>query len=42
MAISMQHEYDWTNDFLIIGIPPLERLTVFDNYKDTYYNKHIF
>jgi hypothetical protein len=38
----MQDEYDWANDFLIIGIPPLERLTVFDNYKDTHYKKHIF
>ena len=43
MAVSMQDEYDWDNDFLIIGIPPLERLTFFDNYKDTRYsNKHIF
>ena len=42
MLVSMQDEYDWVNDFLIIGIPPLERLTVFDNYKDTRYNKHIF
>lgn len=42
MVVSMQNDYDWANDFLIIGIPPLERLTVFDNYKDTHYNKHIF
>jgi len=42
MAISMQDEYNWDNDFLIIGVPPLERLTVFDNYKDTHYNKHVF
>lgn len=42
MVVSMQNDYNWTNDFLIIGIPPLERLTVFDNYKDTRYNKHTF
>jgi len=42
MVVSMQNDYDWGNDFLIIGIPPLERLTVFDNFKDTRYNKHIF
>ena len=42
MLVSMQDEYDWTNDFLIIGIPPLERLTFFDNHQDTRYNKHIF
>ena len=41
MVIGMQDDYNWTNDFLIIGIPPLERLTVFDNYKNTCYNKHI-
>jgi len=38
MLISQQH--DWENDFLIIGIPPLERLTVFDNFKDTRYYAH--
>jgi hypothetical protein len=42
MVVSMQTDYDWNNDFIIIGIPPLERLTVFDNYKDTRYNKHTF
>jgi hypothetical protein len=42
MVVSMQDDYDWCKDFLIIGIPPLERLTVFDNYKDTHYNKHTF
>ena len=42
MVVSMQNDYDWANDFLIIGIPPLERLTVFDNYKDTRYNKQVF
>jgi hypothetical protein len=35
MLISNQHEYDWENDFFLVGIPPLERWTVFDNHKDT-------
>ena len=33
--ISQQHNYDWHSDFFLIGIPPLERWTVFDNHKDT-------
>jgi len=41
MLVSMQDDYNWTDDFLIIGIPPLERLTFFDNHQDTRYNKHI-
>jgi hypothetical protein len=38
MLIGMQDQYDWENDFFIIGIPPLVRLTVFDNFKDTRHN----
>lgn len=38
MLVSQAH--DWHSDFLLIGIPPLERLTVFDNFKDTAYNSH--
>ena len=38
MLIGLQHQYDWENDFFIIGIPPLARLTVFDNFKDTRHN----
>jgi len=37
--VSTSHAYDWEQDFLIIGVPPLERLTIFDNYKDTEYFK---
>jgi len=40
MVISMQKQYDWENDVIFIGIPPLWRLTIFDNYKDTRYNGH--
>lgn len=38
MLVGLQLKFDFKNDFLIIGIPPLERLTVFDNFKDTRYN----
>lgn len=38
MLVSQPH--DWENDYLLIGIPPLERLTVFDDFKDTKYNAH--
>lgn len=37
LLISMQEEYNWKNDFFLIGIPPLERITVFDDHKDTRY-----
>ena len=36
MLVSQPH--DWENDYLLIGIPPLERLTVFDNFKNLKYN----
>ena len=42
MLVSMQQQYNFNEDFLIIGIPPLERLTVFDNFKDTRYNATCF
>ena len=38
MLISQQH--NWEQDYLLIGIPPLERLTVFDDFKDTKYHAH--
>jgi len=38
MLISNQLDYDWQKDFFLIGIPPLERWTVFDNHKDTVKN----
>lgn len=38
MLVSMQEQYNFDTDFFIVGVPPLERLTVFDNYKDTSYN----
>jgi len=43
LIIGMQNEYqyDWTNDWFLIGIPPLERVTVFDQHKDTQYDAKI-
>jgi len=37
MLVSMQEQFDWNRDLLLIDIPPLERITVFDNFKDTPY-----
>jgi hypothetical protein len=36
-VVGLSPQYDWEHDFLVIGIPPLIRLTVFDNYKNTEY-----
>lgn len=36
--ISQQNNYNWDEDFFLIGVPPLERWTVFDNHKDTVTN----
>lgn len=38
MLVGMQKQYDFEKNFFIIGIPPLERLTVFDNFKNTRHN----
>jgi hypothetical protein len=35
MLVSEQKKFDWKKDLFLIGIPPLERITVFDNFKDT-------
>lgn len=37
LLVGLQKDIDWKNDLLLICIPPLERITVFDNYKDTEY-----
>lgn len=34
-------EISWAKDLLFIGLPPLERITVFDNFKDTKYTGHV-
>jgi hypothetical protein len=38
LVVSMQNEFNWERDLLLIGIPPLERITVFDNYVNTEYH----
>ena len=40
LLVGMQDQYTWENDVFFIGIPPLERITVFDNFKDTAYYGH--
>jgi hypothetical protein len=40
LLVSMSQQIDWATDLVLIGIPPLERITVFDNYKDTEYLGH--
>jgi len=42
ILISLQSTFDWEKDYFLIGVPPLERLTVFDDYKDTRYNFKVF
>ncbi len=37
VVISQQQFYDWERDYFIIGIPVLERLTMFDNFNQTKY-----
>jgi hypothetical protein len=37
-----QYFYDWKDDWFIIGIPPLERITIFDNDQDTEYPSCFF
>jgi hypothetical protein len=37
LLISLSNDIDWINDLIIIGVPPLERITVFDDYKGTKY-----
>ena len=35
MLVGEQQRYNFDQDFFVIGLPPLERITVFDDYKDT-------
>jgi len=40
LLVSESSQYNWNNDFFLIGIPPLVRLTVVsDNDKTAYYKK---
>jgi hypothetical protein len=40
LVVGLQTEIMWNTDLVLIGIPPLERITVFDNYKNTEYLGH--
>ena len=42
LVIGMQENINWTTDLIFIGIPPLERITVFDNFKNTEYLSYKF
>jgi hypothetical protein len=42
MLVGEQQRYNFKEDFFIIGLPPLERITIFDNYKDTALTSSIF
>ena len=37
LIVGIQMQIDWSNDLVLLGIPPLERITVFDDYKNTEY-----
>lgn len=37
LLVSLSPEISWQDDLIFVGIPPLERITVFDDYKNTEY-----
>jgi hypothetical protein len=41
MLISQQEQYSWENDLFLIGIPPLERIVVFDPMSKKFPGKSI-
>jgi hypothetical protein len=40
LLISEQDHYDWHNDLFLIGLPPLERITIVDSVNNTPYYGH--
>lgn len=40
LIVGMSQQIAWNNDLVLVGIPPLERIAVFDNHKDTAYIGH--
>ena len=42
ILVGMQQEYNWQKDLFIIGVPPLKRITVFDDHKNTDYTAKTF
>ena len=37
LLVGLQQQYNWDQDVFLIGVPPLERITVFDNHANTEY-----
>lgn len=37
LLIAQQSKYNWAQDVFLIGIPPLSRVTIFDNFENTAY-----
>jgi hypothetical protein len=37
ILVGMSSSINWKNDLIFIGIPPLERITIFDDFKNTEY-----
>lgn len=42
MLVCEQENYDFEQDYFLIGIPPLERITVFDDHRDTALISHVY
>lgn len=42
MLVGEQQRFNFEQDFFVIGVPPLERITVFDDHKDTALSSHVF
>ena len=40
LLVGMSEKIDWVNDLVFVGVPPLERITVFDNHRNTEYFGH--
>ena len=40
LLVGMSQEIDWNHDMIFVGIPPLERITIFDNHRNTQYLGH--
>lgn len=41
LLVGMSEQINWIDDLVFVGIPPLERITIFDNHRDTEYLGHI-
>ena len=40
LLVGMSQEIDWDRDMIFVGVPPLERITIFDNHRNTGYHGH--